>query len=422
MGLLAVLGVAVFAPAVWFPPTNEDDILMLSAVARAGGPWSFFVGDWGLGNHAYRPLHSLALWLSYRSVGVSAGYSQLSNLVLHLLCIGLLYRIVRSILASESLAFLFTAMSLVSLYTVSPAVWVSDRPTLLVAVCLLLWLRELFPASPPRATSPGRLAAVLTVLSLAALMSKESGLIIPLFGLYWGVTAAPRVPGRRAVIGVSIVVIAGYAGFRWLVFGAQAAVYSESGYLLGLVAYSSWADLPAHLKAFALFENVAKNVVAPFLPVFTDPGAFLSPGLLAKLSPIWLPTMALSAMAWRGRLSPMQKAGLAIVLLNAALHVAVFGHRILYLSQLGFSLFLAGSRIPGRRDRRAAAAALATACLLGSLLWVARDLNVQLRTRYEMLAPSALKSLATHWHGQMDDAVIDQVLRQYTLNWPQEPE
>jgi hypothetical protein len=113
LGLLAVRGVAVFAPAVWLPPANEDDLLMPSAVTRTRNPALFFVGDWGLGNNAYRPPHSLTLWASYQLFGVSAAWNQVFNLLLHLACIGLLFLIVRSIQGDRVLAFLFTALSLV---------------------------------------------------------------------------------------------------------------------------------------------------------------------------------------------------------------------------------------------------------------------------------------------------------------------
>jgi hypothetical protein len=416
LGLLAVLGVAVFAPAVWLPPANEDDLLMLSAVARTRNPGGFFVGDWGLGNSAYRPLHSLTLWASYQLFGVGAAWNQVFNLLLHLVCIGLLYLIVRSIQGDRVLAFLFTAMSLVSLYTESPATWVSDRPTMLVALCLLLWLRVLVPAQAQNpGTPPARLLVMLPVLSSIALMSKESGLIIPLFALCWGFTAGRRIPGRRGVIGLAIVIVAGYAGFRWLIFGAGASTYAGNGFLLGVLPYSSWADLPASLMTLALFENVVKNIAAPILPVFTESGACLSPGLLVRASPIWISTLALGIMAWRRGLSPIQKAGVAIVLLNAVLHVAVFRHRILYLSQLGFSLFLAGSRIADRSCRRAVAIAFGTVCVVGSLFWVSRDLNVRLVETYQMLRPSAMKSFADQWGGRVDRTVIDRVVGQYSI-------
>ena len=58
--LLLLLCVALFAVTLSFPPTDADDLILLSSVANTQNPLSYFVGDWGL-NDRYRPLHSVSL-------------------------------------------------------------------------------------------------------------------------------------------------------------------------------------------------------------------------------------------------------------------------------------------------------------------------------------------------------------------------
>jgi hypothetical protein len=415
LGLLLVIGFAVFGPAIWFPPTHPEDLLLLSAVARADSPVQFLIGDWGMGNHVYRPLHSLCLWGTYQLAGVSASYYQLTNLLLHLCAVALLYLLVCSVQRDRALALVLTALMLVSLYTVSPAIWVSDRPTLFVAVSLLLllhaWKIGEDGHDPPSARVLG---ASLFMLSCAAVMGKESGVIVPLFGAAWATAARPRILGRFGLVMLAVLFLLGYGLFRVSIFGPEAFGYTESGYLLGRIPYDSWRDLAPPLRSLALLENSAKNVLAVFLPIFTGFGGALMPvGALARTVLIWLPVALLAIAAARRPLSSFQRAGLLIVILNGVTHYAVFRYRTLYLAQLGFILFLAGARYSDSETRRRLAGVLATVALLGNLIWVSRDMNAEVVSRNGSLTVAAMKSMVARSEGRIDEKVVDRIVRQY---------
>jgi hypothetical protein len=414
LAVLLVMGFTVFGPAIWLLPANEDDLIMLSVAARARTPAAFFVGDWGMGNHAYRPLHVLAIWVGYRLFGVSAGYNQLLNLLLHLLCTGLLCLIIRSVQKDTTLAMLLTALSLVSLYTVSPAIWVSDRSTLLVAVCLLLWLREVLPEqSADRSVPLGRLMPTLAVLSVAALLSKESGVIVPLFGACGAIVARKPIRSRLGLVILAAAILVGYGLFRVAIFGDEAFVFTKSGFLFGIEPYDSWADLSPGVRALALLDNVAKNIVATFLPILGGFGALASGSTLLKTAVIWLPVAVLTVGAARRPLSSVQKAGLLIVLLNGVIHYPLFRSRTMYLAQIGFVLFVAGARRWDGDTGRRFARVLATVCLVGNLVWVSQNINAEVVARTRMLTPASLESMAVHAQGRIDPGLIERVLRRY---------
>ena len=109
-------------------------------------PFGYFGGDWGLGNHGYRPLFSATQWLVFQLFGVWALPYQLLSLGLHLVVIALLFELISHVARHDvpALRLLLALGALVSPYTVSGASWIADRPTLMVALSLLLLIRHLY--------------------------------------------------------------------------------------------------------------------------------------------------------------------------------------------------------------------------------------------------------------------------------------
>ena len=255
--LLAIIGYAFYNVALRFVPVDFDDLVLLSSAKAVSNPLNFFVGDWGFGNYGYRPLHSLSLWLSYRVFGVSSGPAQLLNLCLHIAVVLLLYALLVKLLSSRNwvLAFVLSCTALVSLYTVSGPTWVSDRPTLFVTFFLLILLNYLVRL--PEGKLPN--AWVLLLLSLLALMSKESGLILPLIALYFLVIEL-RTRLTHPAVWSLVILLAAYGLLRFVIFGSNAATYTEAGYLFGRTYYENLgARCRADMRIAAYIENVVKE-------------------------------------------------------------------------------------------------------------------------------------------------------------------
>lgn len=408
---LILLGYAFYNPALRFVPVDFDDLVLLSHVRNTTNPLSFFVQDWGFGNYGYRPLHSLSLWLGYQIFGVSSGPNQLINLLLHIAVILSLYVLLSKIQEDHTLAFIFSALPLVSLYTFSPPTWVSDRPTLLVAFFLMLMLNYL--AQLKEGERPNM--AILLILSALALMSKESGLLVPLIAaivlvVRYGISK--KEYASFFALG-SLVLL--YALLRFVLFGTSAAAYDEAGYLFGSRYYENAASLTTMERLFSMGENVIKNFLAIFLPVFDGQGKISLIGTLSNSTALVISTTALSLLALSRKLPPYQKIGLAIILLNALLHYQVFRYRTLYLAQIGFSIFLAASTqfTAAHTSKKFAALILSSLFVLWNIHIIGEDITYIYLAKLDAIQQLDFEATMLASSHRMDPQVIRQIIEKY---------
>jgi hypothetical protein len=352
--LLLLLEIAVFQKAYWFVPADGDDLRILSSVSQSSNPLSYFVQDWGMAatyrlasgeldltRQSYRPLHSISIWVGYQLFGVWAKPNQLLNLMLHFANVILLLRILSRIRPNDPrLVFLLSALALVSMYTASPAIWVSDRETLIVAFSMLLFTDHL--VSSAGEISPVLNLWLLSSLTLLAVLAKESGIVIPLVAAM-RIWLLPYAGPRWRHFLVSISLVAAYIGWRFFLFGWRANSYAAEGYVFGTTFYADLATLPPAMHVWALFENILKNCAAVFLPIFNWGGGIQAPRDLLWGLLYWLPTLLLALAATRRSLTPIQRLALMVIVANALVHAQVFRYRIHYLSELAFCLFIAAS-------------------------------------------------------------------------------
>jgi hypothetical protein len=412
--LLFLIGFSVFGTALSFVPANLDDLKLLSAVAITPTPMKFFIGNWGLGDY-YRPLHSLTLWFSYQLFGVSAGYHQLLNLILHFVIVCLLFRLIRSVQPDITISFILTSLALVSIYTMSPATWVSDRPTLFVALFFMLLLNHIYKNGQPNV---GR-TSYIVILSILALMSKESGLIVPLFIIYYSVCMKQHAEYRAKIIIISLIIIAAYGAFRLTIFGSQAFSCPENGYIFGVMHFDNLYLLPKHLQYYAYLENVIKNLIAPIFPVFNWEGGILSISSLISRSPIWFLTLLLVTLTYR-KLSSLQKVALAIIVLNSVIHTSLFRYRTQYLSQLAICIFVASSPLllNNNFNRKLIVKIIAISLLLFNIIWVSLYLNSTLLFYYDMLNKYDLLPVIQESSPRIDNKIVIRVLKKYKVKNP----
>jgi hypothetical protein len=394
--LLAVLAVAIYAVALKFPPTNGDDLGYLASVTKIGNPLYYFIQDHGHGNGLYRPLTPVSMWLVYKGFGLSALPNQLINLVLHMANVFLLYTIVRRAQSDATIALLVAGVFMISRYTFLAATWTADRPMVLTGLFLLLLINHLTrdDATGPTAGTGVRLS-VVAGFSVLALMSKESGLVIPAVAFVYALAPwhLSRLDARRrlglAVMAASIIGL--YLLFRRLIFGTEFASYSQDGYvLLGSVHYQDSAELPRLLQLVNYAENVLKNMLAPILPVFAEGGALLDQqyrtvSLIAAVS-----TGLMFFLAIGRDLTRLQRIALMILAVNAVVHFSLFRMRLHYLSHAAFCLFVAASpRFAARADddgRRIAVKVLALVVLVCSVVWTNDVLRAYLLERNSALS------------------------------------
>lgn len=287
---LLLLGIALYSASLYFPLGDHDDLTLLTRVVNSSSPGYGFIGDWGMGNDRWRPLHVVMLWCEYRLWGVWAGPMQAVNLLLHGANLLLVYRLLRGMGRSPRLSGALAMLGLVSLYVISPTVWVSDRSTLWVALATLLLLDR-------TAANGWRVRwGWLLGLSLLALGAKESGIMLPLLGAALSLAERRRQGTWRAV--AALVLLVGYLAMRRVLFPAasDALAPHESGYLLGMVPYDTLDVTASWVPLLAAVENVFKGLVGIVLPVFNRNGGIYRPVELLLTAPLWL--VLITATLW----------------------------------------------------------------------------------------------------------------------------
>ncbi len=405
------IGYSFFNISLRFVPVDFDDLVLLSVVKNTNNPLRFFIQEWGFGNYGYRPLHSLSLWLGYRVFGVSSGPNQLINIILHITVILLLYSLINHMRSDRSVAFIFSCLSLVSFYTLSPATWVSDRPTLFVAIFLLISLN--YFAHLHNQNQPNIL--ILVLLSLLGMMSKESGLIIPLVSLYILFTQFEKYPRNKFAIISLLLVIAAYVIFRFIIFGSRAGTYFESGYLYGFKYYESSQMLVGMERILMIVENFFKNALAVFLPVFDGQGKISLIGTWTNSVVLVFSTVSLIAMAISKKLSVYQKISLVIIFINALLHFRVFRYRTLYIAQISLSIFLGSSPLlTGKNEfRRTFSILVGAFMMLWNIHIIGEDLTYQLLFRLNLLHQEGFEQYILQSSSRIDADVIKQIMSKY---------
>jgi hypothetical protein len=421
--LLLVLATAIFHAALAFVPGTADDLELLSSVAHTTQPLKYLVGDFGMapyetGNYGqYRPLHPISLWVIYKSFGVKAFPNQFINFSLQCVNAILVLLLIWRVQKNAILSFMGASLFLVSVHTVSPTIWVSDRPNLQVGLALLLLLHHV---AYMRKTGGKLRVPYVLLLCLFALLSKESGLIVPVMALVISMrTARAAMWQRIRLAAVWPAVIAIYFLARMRMFGTNAFSYSTSGYLFGLWPYSLGSALSGHLRQLAIADNVLKNMVEPFLPLYNEGGGFTvrfdRVGVAVVVTLGALAMLVLLAATIRTKLTPLQIDCLWIVGFNAVIHNAIFRYRDLYVAQIAMCILIACSPLlldnPRRRKLALAAASLV---LIVSVVRVEDYVIDQYLWRYNELNHHSLTEVLNTFHGKrVDPKLAQEIVQKY---------
>jgi protein O-mannosyl-transferase len=186
IGYLAIAAVALaaFWPSlhagfIW----NDDSFLTENPLIKApDGLYRFWLTQQA---PDYWPLTCTTLWVEWRLWGVHAAGYHLTNLLLHVLSVALLWRILRRLLVPGALfgALLFAVHPV----NVESVAWITQRKNLMAMVCFLAsiycFLRTTW-ASPPMSAQPdtdhrrGWYALSLAAFALA-MLSKGSVALLP---------------------------------------------------------------------------------------------------------------------------------------------------------------------------------------------------------------------------------------------------
>jgi hypothetical protein len=385
--------------------------VLLSSAKNTINPLKFFFSDWGFGNFGYRPLHSISLWIGLKLFGVSSGPNQLINIFLHIAVMVLLFLLLKQLSGNGLVAFLSTSLVLVSLYTFSPATWISDRPTLFVALFLVIALYYVLVVCKDRSPNPW----ILLSISLLALISKESGLIVPLTSaciLFFNIRNESR---KNNLVIYMVILILVYIAFRFMIFSGSAGRYEESGYLFGTRYYESSVNLSGGEIYLSKAENIFKNFMAVFLPLFDGQGKISKIGTMSNSLVLVVSTVMITIISINRKLTFHQKIGIFIIAVNALIHFHVFRYRTLYLGQIGFALFVASSPSFVLTERvRTFLVSIFLAILVGwNMDMIGETLTYQYLSRIDYIRTETFRKDILATSSSIDEEIVDQIILKY---------
>lgn len=237
----------------------------------------------------YRPLALLWEGFVRRVAGTNAAAWHLSAILLHLLCVVLVFRLACKLLNDRKYAALAAAVFAVHPSHVEAVSWISDAADLLLAAFLLLsafallhWLES---GSPLWWTASWLLAT-------ACCFVKETGVFMPVLLLALALSVENRV-GRPAIILTAVSFL--FSSCAFLVLRSQ-ILHGFSHPLSGAGNYAMALTLPAAFL-FYLSHLVLPFRLGPFYPL-----AFVStPRSLAFVAPVLLLAALFLALLWLHR-------------------------------------------------------------------------------------------------------------------------
>ena len=306
----------------------------------------------------FRPLVTLSMAVDQRLWGRQAWGFHLTNLGLHLLATGLVYRIGRQLVKHARVALFAAVLFGLHPVQVGAVQWISGRSDVLMTVFFLAALTSDLELRLRPSAAAWRAALPVGFCALA-LLAKESALSLPLVLLATqALVPRPRRGNARWALG-AIILLAGIAAA--LRIPALLAAAPPAPYWLPF-SLSAAPDAALQLLLYAL----ASVFLMPLLPFHNLEAWKLHPGLIVVSGGILI-ALALAAFrdSTRRPLLTFFLLWFVITLLPACL--VMMGSRLAYLPTAGACLLVA-TALADRRHARIVQPILLVGCALATLL------------------------------------------------------
>jgi hypothetical protein len=385
VALLFLIWLAVYRIAVNIAPSDEDDLMVWTSMKNASCGWEFFFKPWGLGwLPYYRPLHSSVMWVIYHFFGIAPKLNQFINIAMQFINTLLLFKLVRLFQKDTVISFLLSALFLISMYSFSTTDSIQGRTNLLVAMFLLILLNYLFKVKRER-----RRFWIPLALSILAALSKENGLIVPMFWGFFEVFESRESLARRTrhVI-LPLAVMMGYIIARKLAVPHGGSIVASSEFF-GQVTP---------------IRNIARLIVAAFVPIWGDYTVLLlQPGHILL---IVVPTATLTVAALVRGISKTQIYMLVLIAFNALVHYVTWGIRFEYLALIAICILLADTKPSWKWS-----IPLLFILVSGNLYEAAKGVPARYRFNYEDLHYLHLKPELERQGKYIDPGIVEECLK-----------
>ncbi len=202
-----------------------------------------FTADIGRGSAVtyifYRPLQTVSYITDHALWGLSPAGYRLTNVLWHAVAALAAYALILTLFGSVSGAFVAALLFVAHPVQTEAVAYIAGRADPMSAAFLFLGLL----AWDRHAGSGSRRSFVLTVLCyVASVFSKESGLVLPILGVFQSLCLRRRVPVALAVTLAALA--AGYAALRLTAFAGFLAFETGQGGVLDRLpgSFAAWAS------------------------------------------------------------------------------------------------------------------------------------------------------------------------------------
>lgn len=307
--------------------------------ALSSDVWAFKGGDQAVSNY-WRPSFVLWMILNFRLFGLDAFGWHVTNILLHLAVIGMVFALMRRLNLSRPVSGAIALVFAVHPVHTESVAWISGSPDLILCLALLgsMW----FVLSLGERRTPLRWAMALG-LGLVALGAKEIAILYPVIvvALLWRRKTESGEKGLPLPKALSI---------AWPFAAAGVVYFIVRQALLGRVAQlpeGAAGLVGTILTAPAVFTFYLRQVVFPYWIGPSYPLRAVTTGNLGAanfLIPLVVCGLVVGWMVWMATRAKIARIGLALFLvpLIPAMYIAAFHpeqlvhDRYLYLPLLGF--------------------------------------------------------------------------------------
>ncbi|MDP3936965.1 MAG: hypothetical protein Q8R92_02380, partial [Deltaproteobacteria bacterium] len=301
---LALAAAALYAPTLGYDFTDWDDTeyVLQNPLIRAIDPGSLgaIFSHFYLANYA--PLHLTSYAFLYAAAGPAPWVFHAMNLLLHALCVSLVFVLLRRLDIGRAAAAFGAALFLAHPAQVEAVAWVNQTKTLLAtafglgALLLLLRYRRLRPGGEGASREGSAWLAYCGAVALfaCALLSKPQAVAFP--GIFFCVEQSLADRGRRLRIAHWMPFVLVAALIAWIGVAAQGSLGAVKAYgPLGLAGnvFRSAVILVDYLRITFLPVDLSVLYEVEHLRTLLD-GRFLASALILG---------AVALAAWRGRAS-----------------------------------------------------------------------------------------------------------------------
>jgi hypothetical protein len=391
--VLLLLTSAIFYKGIT-PSFSSDDFVHLENnihYENLTAAAEVFVKPYG---REYRPLVRLSLWLNHQMGDTALPY-KISNLLMHLLCVALLYGLLLRLSVSKSAALVASSIFALHPIHITSVHFILGRTDLVAAV---FYLATLYCFCNWR-NNPGIALRALTFIWFsAALLSKELSITLPVMMLAIAVTQQKtRAVSAifRAAIRLWPYILLAFIYlvarlYQWKTMDTAVAVYTNFSPLNIVKNYAEWA--------FALLYPFDLYVAREWLILHT--GLFVAAATAASLILI-----ALAIYIWRQTAanilrSPLFWLGLGWLLITLLPMSGGNSHRwYLYLPSAGFCMMVAAAWTNVPLDRAALLRVVLTVMLIifsGESLRQSLAWNQQSAINEDLLSETHTEELRNH--------------------------